>query len=537
MPSAVPVSATSRRTLLTGAAAVGAGAVAAQLIPNAGSASAAPARRIRTTREEHRVVVVGSGFGGGISALRLAQAGVNVLVLERGRRWNAGPNSDTFPRASAPDKRILWHQSAPTLFGKPVAFDPYVGLLETVMGDNMLAVCPAGVGGGSLIYQGMTLQPAEAVFNEWFPDRLDWQLMNRVHYPRVARMLKIAVAPDKLVASPNYKVAREFATRVRRAGLPLAKIPMPIDWNYALAELDGKMRPSYTNGDGALGVNNGGKHSVDVTYIARAEATGRVRVAIQHTVTSIARRADGKWTVNVNRTDDTGRTVERKVLTTPTLILAAGSVNTTKLLVKAKATGAISNLPDGVGHGWGTNGDRIYSWVSPASDFGPVQGGPVVYGSKNWDDPTKAFTFIQASMPPTAVETGATTLVGFGVSKGRGRIVFDSAKGEAVLRWPREGDATIQKRYIEPTIRKVTRSDLLLDNNAVVPNTWHALGGANMDVVCDLEGRVKGQKGLYVLDGALMPGTSAACNPSMTIAAVAERALDDIVANDIGSII
>ena len=112
-------------------------------------------------------------------------------------------------------------------------------------------------------------------------------------------MLKIAVAPDKLVNSPNYKVAREFAKRVRRSGFPLSKIPMPIDWNYALAELDGKMRPSYTNGDGALGVNNGGKHSVDVTYIARAEATGRVRVG--HPTCGDLRRASRRRQVDRER--------------------------------------------------------------------------------------------------------------------------------------------------------------------------------------------------------------------------------------------
>ena len=58
-----------------------------------------------------------------------------------------------------------------------------------------------------------------------------------------------------------------------------------------------------------------------------------------------------------------------------------------------------------------------------------------------------------------------------------------------------------------------------------------------MGSVCDLEGRVLGQRGLYVLDGALMPGNTAACNPSMTIAAVAERALDHLVANDVGTVI
>jgi cholesterol oxidase len=77
----------------------------------------------------------------------------------------------------------------------------------------------------------------------------------------------------------------------------------------------------------------------------------------------------------------------------------------------------------------------------------------------------------------------------------------------------------------------------VLDTNAAAPSTWHPLGGAPMGTVCDLEGRVHGTRGLYVLDGALIPGSTAACNPSMTIAAVAERALDRIVATDIGTVI
>jgi cholesterol oxidase len=89
--------------------------------------------------------------------------------------------------------------------------------------------------------------------------------MEREYYPRVSRMLRLAEAPDELVAAPRYAASRVFAQRVRDAGLPLRKIPMPIDWDYALAELRGEMRPSYTNGDSSLGVNNGGKHSVDVT--------------------------------------------------------------------------------------------------------------------------------------------------------------------------------------------------------------------------------------------------------------------------------
>ncbi|WP_151531794.1 GMC oxidoreductase [Rhodococcus erythropolis] len=522
------MSGVKRRSFLAGTAAVG----VAMMAPRTAKA----ATGIPLTREVHRVVVIGSGFGGGVTALRLAEAGVPVTLLERGIRWQTGPNAETFPHPASPDKRILWHQSNPTLFGRPAIFEPYAGLLETVTGENMTAICAAGVGGGSLVYQGMTLQPEEAVFNTHFPEELDYARMDRVHYPRVARMLQVETAPDELISSPNYEAARVFARNATRSGLPVSKIPMPIDWNYALAELRGEMKPSYTNGDGALGVNNGGKHSVDVTYIAAAEATGLVNVETLHQVTDVERAADGRWRVYVDRTDISGNILENKVLTTDALVMAAGSMNTTKLLVRAAATGRITDLPDELGAGWGTNADRIYIWSDLAENFGATQGGPVVYGSRNWDDPHNAFTVIQASFPPVAFDAHSTVMVGFGVSSDRGRFVYDSARGEAVLRWPRDGDSAIQQGHIGPAAQRIAAGGLLTDTNALLPSTWHPLGGACMNSVCDLDGRVLGQRGLYVLDGALLPGNSAACNPSMTIAAVAERALVSIVKDDVGTL-
>ncbi|MFU9028952.1 GMC oxidoreductase [Rhodococcus erythropolis] len=522
------MSGVKRRSFLAGTAAVG----VAMMAPRTAKA----ATGIPLTREVHRVVVIGSGFGGGVTALRLAEAGVPVTLLERGIRWQTGPNAETFPHPASPDKRILWHQSNPTLFGRPAIFEPYAGLLETVTGENMTAICAAGVGGGSLVYQGMTLQPEEAVFNTHFPEELDYARMDRVHYPRVARMLQVETAPDELISSPNYEAARVFARNATRSGLPVSKIPMPIDWNYALAELRGEMKPSYTNGDGALGVNNGGKHSVDVTYIAAAEATGLVNVETLHQVTDVERAADGRWRVYVDRTDISGKILENKILTTDALVMAAGSMNTTKLLVRAAATGRITDLPDELGAGWGTNADRIYIWSDLAENFGATQGGPVVYGSRNWDDPHNAFTVIQASFPPVAFDAHSTVMVGFGVSSDRGRFVYDSVRGEAVLRWPRDGDSAIQQGHIGPAAQRIAAGGLLTDTNALLPSTWHPLGGACMNSVCDLDGRVLGQRGLYVLDGALLPGNSAACNPSMTIAAVAERALENIVKDDVGTL-
>ena len=522
------MSGVKRRSFLAGTAAVG----VAMMAPR----TARAATGIPLTREVHRAVVIGSGFGGGVTALRLAEAGVPVTLLERGIRWQTGPNAETFPHPASPDKRILWHQSNPTLFGRPAIFEPYAGLLETVTGENMTAICAAGVGGGSLVYQGMTLQPEEAVFNTHFPEELDYARMDRVHYPRVARMLQVETAPDELISSPNYEAARVFARNATRSGLPVSKIPMPIDWNFALAELRGEMKPSYTNGDGALGVNNGGKHSVDVTYIAAAEATGLVNVETLHQVTDVERAADGRWRVYVDRTDISGNILENKILTTDALVMAAGSMNTTKLLVRAAATGRITDLPDELGAGWGTNADRIYIWSDLAENFGATQGGPVVYGSRNWDDPHNAFTVIQASFPPVAFDAHSTVMVGFGVSRDRGRFVYDSARGEAVLRWPKDGDSAIQQGHIGPAAHRIAAGGLLTDTNAILPSTWHPLGGACMNSVCDLDGRVLGQRGLYVLDGALLPGNSAACNPSMTIAAVAERALENIVKDDVGTL-
>ncbi len=527
------MSAFNRRAFLARTAVAGAG------VTGLAASSARATTKVPLTRSEERVVVIGSGFGGGVSSLRLAQAGVPVLVLERGKRWPTGPNSNTFPRLSSIDKRLLWYGSNPKIYGKTYLLPRYAGLIDAVAGENMTALCAAGVGGGSLVYQGMTLQPEADVFNSVLPEQLDFDRMNAVHYPRVAEMLKVAVAPDELVAAAPYKASRVFARNVKRSGYGLEKIPMPIDWNYALAELRGEMRPSYTNGDGAMGVNNGGKHSVDVTYLAQAEQTGLVTVAPLHNVTRVRRDPSGRWEISVDHTDVNGRLIEQKIITAKSLIMAAGSLNTTQLLVQAAGRGDIPDLPDGLGQGWGTNADRIYVWENFADDFGPRQGGPVVYGSKDWTDPSLANTIIQASLPPLGAipSNHMTMLVGFGVSEARGRFVYDGARDRAVLKWPKNGDAKVHAQ-IHKRVRKVAGQwSALIDTNAIAPTTWHALGGACMGTVCDLEGRVKDQPGLYVLDGALIPGTTAACNPSMTIAAVAERAMDSIVANDIGTII
>lgn len=548
-----------RRLLLKGAA----GATAVGMLGNVKTVTAAvtPADSSTTadvpvSEETHRVVIIGSGFGGGIAALRFAEAGISSLVLERGIRWPTGPNADTFPRASSIDKRAIWYEAldkigtslgaapsidqVPGLLNLPlgIKLKKFAGLLEPVFNKHMAIMCPSGVGGGSLVYQGMTLQPTKALFERVMPAGIDYDQMDRIYYPRVTAMLKVKTAPDALINSPTYQVARIFAERVTKAGYSVEKIPMPIDWSFALRELKGEMAPAYTNGDAALGVNNGGKHSVDVTYIAQAEQTGLVDLRVLHNVTHIARAGDGKWKVYVNVTDESGTLLEKKIFTSTALIMAAGSVNTTKLLLRAKGQGTIPGLPAALGTGWGTNADRIVTWSRPFSGFGgAIQGGPVIYGSKEWDNPDTANTIIQASLPPLGKDIKTTMMVGFGISDKRGTWTYDAETNDVKLDWQWEGDFKIHSRILSRMYKIAGFGSMLGDTHAIVPSTWHPLGGACMGTVCDLDGRVRNQPGLYVLDGALIPGSTAACNPSMTIAAVAERAMDNIVRQDIGTLI
>ncbi len=186
----------------------------------------------------------------------------------------------------------------------------------------------------------------------------------------------------------------------------------------------------------------------------------------------------------------------------------------------------------------------------------------MVYGSKEWNNPNQpANTVIQASLPPpsksssstsampsallpaatavasTTSSTKSTMLVGYGMSDSRGKFVYNWLTDKVELKWPSGGDAVVNKRIKDRLTTIAGPGAKLTNTNDLVNTTWHSLGGACIGVVCDLEGRVKGQRGLYVLDGALMPGATCACNPSMTIAAIVERALDRIVQNDIGTII
>ncbi len=151
---------------------------------------------------------------------------------------------------------------------------------------------------------------------------------------------------------------------------------------------------------------------------------------------------------------------------------------------------------------------------------------------RDYTDPAGPLMIVTGPVP-FPVDVGTTTMIGLGIVDGRGVWHYDAGRDDAVLNWDQAYDRELT-RAIEARIRRIAGpASIVIDVNAVDINTFHPLGGAPFGVVCDDAGRVHDQPGLYVVDGAKIPGSTGACNPSMTIAALAEYGADRIVSRDL----
>ena len=231
----------------------------------------------------------------------------------------------------------------------------------------------AGVGGSSLVFNGIFLQPRRELFEAAFPDFIDYDEMDQVYYPRVRSIIKPSTIPADILATTIYKSTRinqEQAQRAGRMGVDRQigfyqgkLVEYAVDWDVVRQEIAGNARPSAIDGQSWYGLNSGAKKSVDRNYLAMAEATRKVEVMPQTVVTDIFEyRPLQLYFVSANQIDTNGTITTRRIFACKHLFLAAGSMGTSALLVKAKAKGTLPRLNKWVGQIGGAMAILVLPW-------------------------------------------------------------------------------------------------------------------------------------------------------------------------------
>lgn len=478
------------------------------------------------SEERVEAVVIGSGFGGAVASLRLAQAGIETVVLERGRRWPITDAGDTFSTYEKPDGRSTW--LSPTAIVGEIPIDVYTGVLDIKVGDGVSALRGAGVGGGSLVYNAITYQPTEELFYTAFPRSINYEELDRVYYPRVRSILKPSPIPDDILQSPFYLTSRIVLEQAAKANLTARKVDMNVDWDIVRQEIAGTKVRSAIDGQVYYGINSGAKQSVDRNYLSMAEATGFVEIRPLHMVMEIEEANRERFRIISNQIDEQGNVIEKKTIVCKYLFLAAGSIGTTELLLRAKNNRKLRRLGNQVGKRWGTNGDILAS-VLTQMQTNPTEGGPGATVIEDFDNPITPLVFQQIPFPdvPEGVYTGLT----LAINKPVGFLTYNPSTKTADLVWDRNSDNNqkIKEANLDFFQRLNQANGTTLAQQPDDSATAHPLGGATIGAVCSPYGQVRGYRNLFVVDGAFIPGSTACANPSLTIAALAERNMDRLL--------
>ncbi len=544
-PGTLP-GATSRRRFIAGTGSLLGGLALAGRATPAGARSGPRAASAAPLTDGARVaaLVIGTGYGGSVAALRLAEAGVDVHMAEMGMAWDTpGPDGKIFANTTSPDYRSYWlrtrtKQPLSNFLGFPIdkAVPRHTGILDAEEFGGITVYQGRGVGGGSLVNGGMAVTPRRENFAAVLPT-VDAAEMYGTYYPRANAGLGVnTVDPAWFETAECYQYARVGREHARRSGFPFVFVPDVYDWDHMKREQAGTAPRSALAGEILYG-NNHGKKTLQQTYLARAKATGRVTVSPLHKVTTVAPAAGGGYRVTIDQIDTDGNTVATKEVTADKVFFAAGSVGTSKLLVKLRATGALPRLDDEVGTGWGDNGNVMCGRANHMWDAtGALQSSIPTAGIDNW---AAGGAFAEVAPLPTGIETYASFYLSITKNPHRARFTWNAAAGRAELDWQtawKQPSIDAAKTIFDKINAKegtIYRTDLFGAYKIWGDHlTYHPLGGAVLGRATDNYGRLRGYPGLYVIDGALIPG-NASVNPFVTITALAERNIEKIVAADL----
>jgi cholesterol oxidase len=515
-------------------------------------------------------VIVGSGFGGGVTACRLAENGWHVCVLERGRRFGPGD----FPDSPDQAPFSFWHR-----------LQNPGGFFDLRLMKDLAVLTAAGVGGGSLVDASAHVRAPSGVFEgpEW-PEAISRSELDR-YYDRAAE----AFQPRPIPGEPELPKVRAFAALGQRSGHSAREVPLAIHFGEDRRNpFSGVLQQGCQNlGRCDTGCPIFAKNSVDITYMARAEAHG-AEVYPGREVTRIESSTQhGAWRVGFRDLQHrVGGAVEGRVL-----VLAAGALGSTRLLFENRRR--LRTLSPALGSRFTGNGDPVGFILAPAAPG--VAGANIQYGPSitSWLDyaDERGLIVVDGSLPGHVYGLGAI-ISGVSRLSTWGRLVL-RAKGIAVrvgftdrpvssrnIRMKARRDVPISdslvflmigrdvaagRMRLSPIFRCFdvqmskqtnaalfeTASEVAMELGAAAEGavfyavgagplnksiTMHPLGGCPMSDdpahgVVDDQGRVYGYETMYVLDGSIVP-TGLAVSPAATIAALAERGVERMLAED-----
>jgi len=508
-------------------------------------------------------IIVGSGYGGGVAASRLARMGLRVAILEQGRHWRPGD----FPTTAKARRKTT------RLTGRAPKIGDPAGLYYLSVGRGLTVFGASGLGGGSLINAGVVLRPnLDRLRKAGWPDAVlsDGLLLRGFDLAETMLGVAPAPSPERFAKFAGMRKAAEAS------GLSVQLPAMTISHRPGL-NVAGVMQPGCRNcGDCWSGCNVGAKNTVGITYIADAVDHGAT-VFCESRVQSIAKTETG-WEVVVRDLSPGGG--ERHI-EAPILVLAAGTMGTNELLLRAQQRGL--KLSAKLGEKFSANGDDLviasnlevpvnavatgYPSQGPrgASPVGPHSMALIDLGDEDgplWVHDGTMLTMMAALAPlKDLLELklgGALQLLTQGIygdRLSRSQILYvvahDDASGRlrlqndhVVVDWPNYSTAPERLRAERKVKEMIESMGGVFNANPFAMKAFggnriiaHPLGGCAMGETAEQgvvapDGRVfdpaKGptgvHDGLYVCDGAAVP-SAVGVSPLLTITALAERAM------------